>query len=179
MVSASPSTVVRTASVDDADSVGRIHVEAWRAAYVDILPEAFLRGLSIPDRQRGWRQRLTAPDRKLSVLVVLDGEVVAGFACVGGSRDEDAPTAVGELQSIYLAPENWGRGLGRCLHEEAAATLRRAGYARATLWVLDANARARRFYEGAGWVLDGATKVDSIADSPPVTEVRYTRTLEL
>lgn len=177
MVSASPSTVVRTARDDDADSIGRIHVEAWRVAYADALPEAFLQWLSIPDRQRVWRQRLTAPDRKVSVLVVVDGEAVAGFACVGASRDEDVPTGIGELLSIYLDPENWGRGLGRRLHDDAVATLRRAGYARATLWVLDANVRARRFYERAGWTLDGATKVESVAESPPMTVVRYVRAL--
>lgn len=79
MVSASPSTVVRTARDDDADSIGRIHVESWWVAYADALPEAFLQGLSIPDRQRDWRQRLTAPDRKVSVLVVVDARQSPGL----------------------------------------------------------------------------------------------------
>ncbi|MDQ6926250.1 MAG: nucleotidyltransferase domain-containing protein [Candidatus Eremiobacteraeota bacterium] len=42
----------------------------------------------------------------------------------------------------------------------AISGLRGAGSAEATLWVLDTNVRARRFYESAGWAPDGTTKVD-------------------
>ena len=56
----------------------------------------------------------------------------------------------------------------------AAATegLASLGYKDATLWVLDSNRRARRFYEKAGWAEDGTTKMD---DSLGITlsEVRY------
>lgn len=177
MVSAPRSIVVRAARDEDAGAIGRIHVEAWRAAYIDALSQSFLHGLSIADRQRGWKERLATADPAINVLVVTNADVVAGFACIGASRDGDAPTCVGELQSIYLDPETWGCGLGQRLHEQALATFRRAGYTCATLWVLDTNTRARRFYERAGWMPDGATKTDSIAGGPPVTEIRYTRTL--
>ena len=80
-----------------------------------------------------------------------------GFAAFGPSRDGDAPPGTGEIPAIYLAPEVVGGGVGRELFEETVATLRRTGYARATLWVLEANDRARLFYERAGWVRDGAT----------------------
>lgn len=177
MVTGSPSAVVRAARVDDANAIGRIHVTSWQAAYDHALPEDFLRGLSVADRQRGWRRRLSAVDWQARALVVVDDGLIAGFACVGASRDGDASADVGELQSMYLAPEHWSQGLGQQLHSEAMATLRRDGFVRATLWVLNANERARRFYERAGWCLDEATKVDSIAGSPPVTEVRYAQTL--
>ncbi|WP_430787700.1 hypothetical protein [Actinoplanes sp. G11-F43] len=45
----------------------------------------------------------------------------------------------------------------------------------AILWVLESNARARRFYEAAGWVPDGAVKVDS-SRGFPMREVRCRRT---
>ncbi|WP_232285313.1 GNAT family N-acetyltransferase [Saccharomonospora xinjiangensis] len=150
---------------------------SWRAAYVNVLPGDYLAGLSITDRQRAWRRWFIASHRSARVLVVADGETVVGFACVGASRDDDAAAATGELQSIYLDPAKWGLGLGRLLHAEALATLRRDGYRRATLWVLDGNAVARRFYERAGWTEDGATKVDTIGSSPPLKEVRYLRAL--
>lgn len=173
MVVASPSAV-RPARAEDADAIGRIHVVSWQAAYADALPAAFLEGLAIADRQHTWRQRLAAKDRAVRDLVVIDGGVVAGFACVGASRDDDVAVGTGELWCLYLDPAKWGRGLGRQLHDQALATLRQDGYVRASLWVLDSNDRARHFYERAGWVVDGATKVDSISGSPPLTEVRYT-----
>ena len=53
--------------------------------------------------------------------------------------------------------------------------VRAAGYACITLWVLEANARARRFYQRAGFAPDGARHV--LDDLGGVTEVRYRRTL--
>ena len=50
------------------------------------------------------------------------------------------------------------------------------GFRAATLWVLRGNERARRFYERAGWTVDGARKDDVVA-GVPVTEVRYRRDL--
>jgi hypothetical protein len=44
------------------------------------------------------------------------------------------------------------------------------------LWVLESNARARRFYARAGFTADGSAKQEDIAGSP-VTEVRYRRPL--
>jgi hypothetical protein len=41
-----------------------------------------------------------------------------------------------------------------------------------TLWVLDTNERARRFYEARGWRADGTSKSDASRGSP-VVEVRY------
>ena len=35
----------------------------------------------------------------------------------------------------------------------------KAGYTTATLWALDTNARARRFYEIGGWRADDVTKI--------------------
>jgi hypothetical protein len=42
--------------------------------------------------------------------------------------------------------------------------------------VLDSNARARRFYEAAGFSPDGGVKVDATRGFP-LTEVRYRRPL--
>jgi hypothetical protein len=53
-----------------------------------------------------------------------------------------------------------------------------AKFEQATLWVLDSNIRARRFYEAGGWVADGARKVDE-SHGFPIAEVRYQRALPL
>jgi hypothetical protein len=56
------------------------------------------------------------------------------------------------------------------------AGLRARGFEPITLWVLEKNERARRFYEIAGWTLDegSATAVpgqEALAE--PLLEVRY------
>jgi GNAT superfamily N-acetyltransferase len=99
-----------------------------------------------------------------------------GFADVVPSRDPDADERTAEVTSIYALPRAWGTGAGRELMAAATAAARDAGYRAVTLWVLDSNARARRFYERAGFALDGAGKTDVLAGAP-ITEVRYRRAL--
>lgn len=54
---------------------------------------------------------------------------------------------------------------------------RQRGFARVTLWVLDSNQRARRFYEKAGFTTDGASKTETVAPGVVLEEVRYCRDL--
>ena len=51
-----------------------------------------------------------------------------------------------------------------------------AGFTEALLWVLEDNARARRFYEATGWEVDGRVKTVEIGGRELV-EVRYRKTL--
>jgi hypothetical protein len=58
------------------------------------------------------------------------------------------------------------------------ASLYEAGFAEATLWVLDKNVRARRFYERGGWRPDGTSK-DDAREGFTLHEVRYRIGLQL
>jgi hypothetical protein len=58
----------------------------------------------------------------------------------------------------------------------ALERLAAAGFAQATLWVLGTNARARRFYEAAGWSADGMVRTEDF-QGLRLTEVRYRRPL--
>jgi len=50
--------------------------------------------------------------------------------------------------------------------DRAVAALREAGVETARLWVLEENARARRFYEKRGWRPDGSTRVVEYPPNP-------------
>jgi GNAT superfamily N-acetyltransferase len=162
---------VRPAAAADADTIGRIHVETWRAAYGDLLPgEAF----DLAERQRWWREVLARNPRPGSaILVAEDGGEIVGFASVGGARDELA--GVGELYTIYVHPSCWSTGAGRALISHAEASMRAFGFREAILWVLDGNERAERFYRAAGWTRDGR-KVDDF-QGVQIAEARYRKAL--
>jgi ribosomal protein S18 acetylase RimI-like enzyme len=169
---------VRDARPADAEQIADVHVRSWQAAYHGLLPQEYLDRLDPADRLPRWRRTLDETDRTAGgvLVAVADGEV-CGAAWFGPSCDPDAdPEQVGELAGIYLLAEAWGQGLGRSLMATATERLAAAGYAQATLWVLESNARARRFYRRAGWTEDGAVKQDDRLGFP-ITEVRYRRRL--
>jgi GNAT superfamily N-acetyltransferase len=98
-----------------------------------------------------------------------DGSVV-GFTYVGPSETPGCA----ELYAIHVEPGLVGTGVGRQLMDNALPQLAGLGAERAVLWVLAANERARRFYDRAGWVPDGGTRVEAVSGEP-VSQLRYTR----
>jgi ribosomal protein S18 acetylase RimI-like enzyme len=171
---------VRRARPEDAARIAESHVLGWQAGYRGLLPQDYLDGMQADGRRlERWARTLEAPDWSRGGVLVAeqdDGQL-AGFARFGATRDEDDdPAKVGEVYSIYLAPTAWGQGLGRALMSAALEHLAAAGYAEATLWVLDTNARARRFYAAAGFSADGGAKTDNTYGFP-IRELRYRRPL--
>jgi len=164
---------IRAAVVDDARAIAQIHVDGWRAAYRGQMPDALLDGLSVDKRTEGWRKDIATPrsTEHRTWVAEDDGRIVA-FAITGPTRDEDAAAGVAELFAIYADPARWGTGAGRALLAHVVADLRDRGLAAVTLWVLDTNARARRFYEIAGFAADGASKTAPFG-GVSLRELRY------
>jgi L-amino acid N-acyltransferase YncA len=158
--------------------MGDLHVRSWRTAYGGIVPDTILDGLSIEGRRESWARAIALASAEtpqdVRIWVVEEAGQVLGLATTGPSRDDDALPGTGELRAIYLAPEAWSRGLGSALLAVAVDDLRKRGFAPLVLWVIEANARGRRFYEGAGWHPDGARKPIDF-DGVPVDEIRYRR----
>jgi GNAT superfamily N-acetyltransferase len=166
---------VRLAGVDDADAIGRIQVESWRAAYAGLMPDEVIAGFDVESRQQLWREGLARTPRLGSAtFVVEDGGEVAGFASVGASRDGDAEGEA-ELYAVYLHPSRWSQGIGRALLRRAEESMRSSGFRHAILWVLEGNERGERFYRAAGWEQDGR-KVDEFHGAT-VAELRYRKRL--
>ncbi|MDA8514779.1 GNAT family N-acetyltransferase, partial [Citrobacter sp. Igbk 14] len=109
--------------------------------------------------------------RMPSTFVAVDGSAIRGFATVGPCRDNDLPN-FGELMALYVDPAWLGAGLGGLLMTAARERLRAVGVTDAVLWVLDANIRARHFYEREGWRPDGTWRTADFGTSS-VEQVRY------
>ena len=71
---------------------------------------------------------------------------------------DPAQPELGHLARLYVDPDHWGRGVGRGLYAAALDQLHRDGFPAATLWTLEANERARSWYERLGWRVTGARK---------------------
>ena len=108
--------------------------------------------------------------------VITAAGVVRGFAMTCPARDDSAPPpeGAGEVAAIYVDPAITGHGLGGALFEHAVRDLSERGFDPVVVWVFEANPRARRFYEAAGFRADGA-RFDIDFDGEIVPEVRYRR----
>jgi GNAT superfamily N-acetyltransferase len=163
---------IREGNAGDARAVAEVHVASWRWAYEGLIPKEFLDGILVEDREEMWREAMASsvPGRGL-VVAEEDDDGLVGFAAFGQADDPEA-AGVGEVFAIYVRPEVAGTGVGRDLFAGANDALSRSGFRRATLWVLEANARARRFYEKAGWAWDGTTGTHRF-DCANLPVVRY------
>ncbi|MFL6715611.1 MAG: GNAT family N-acetyltransferase [Burkholderiaceae bacterium] len=170
---------IRSAVEDDAFAIARVQILAWRQAYAGMMPQAFLDRMDSVRRVTSWRRSLSAP-AAMATDVVLDpaGQIV-GFCVYGPSRDDDAAIGTGELVAINLLPAHWRRGLGRTMMARLLAAAAARRWQLLTLWVLEANMQARRFYEAHGFAADGASKVDSRLTGAPLPLLRYRRSLAM
>lgn len=167
---------VRRAVVDDARGIAEVHVSSWQKGYVGVVPEEFLRSLSVDHRESVWRAAL-GREGEAAVWVAEEGGALVGWISAGKSRDPDAGPASGELWAIYVDPRCWGRGVGRALWREAEAHLRASGFTSVTLWVLEENERGLRFYRALGFVVDPGRRLEIERGGKQLVEIRLRRDL--
>lgn len=162
---------IRSATLADAKDIAAIHVMSWRAAYSGIIPENILINLNIETKTDSWRSTIEKGSPKL--LVAVEDQKILGWAAFGPSRDSGAHSNVAELEAIYVHPQSWGHGSGKCLLVTAFAAMKNDSYKVVTLWVLSENSRAMRFYESQGFVQEiGARKTFDVGGRT-LEEVRY------
>ena len=109
-------------------------------------------------------------------FVALDEtDALRGFAHTGPLRDTDIDaSARAEVYTVYVDPSAWRQGVGSALMRKIDDFWCSSDVTELTLWVFEANAAARAFYERLGWRPDGARQVDDFGGAHPV-EVRYRR----
>ncbi|MER7180041.1 GNAT family N-acetyltransferase [Streptomyces hyaluromycini] len=165
-----PSLRVRPMTLDDCDRVSEIRVRGWQYAYRGLMPQPFLDGLSVEQDAGRRRARFLDGGDGVTELVAERGGAIVGWAAHGPYRDGEVRTGDAELYAVYVDAAHLGTGAGRAL---LATVLEQcAGHARVYLWVLKGNARARRFYEIAGFAADGVEEPYEV-DGVAVPEVRY------
>ena len=111
------------------------------------------------------------------MLLALAQPAEAGFISFGPSRDKDG-NGKAEIYAIYILPEFWNQGIGRELLEEAERRVADNNFTAITLWVLEKNVLARRFYDSRGFHLDEGQKAETIGGLK-LTELRYEKRYQI
>jgi ribosomal protein S18 acetylase RimI-like enzyme len=167
--------LIRRSIEADARGIAEVHVRTWQAAYRGVVPQAFLDEMSVERREALWRESIVQGLREI-VVAEVDSAIV-GWVALGRSRDADATDAVGEVEAIYVLPSFWSKGVGRQLWLKALQRFSERGFASVTLWTLEANERAKRFYRAAGFSDSAGTRKVIRIGGSELAEVRYERGL--
>jgi len=169
--------VVRAVTPADVAAVTRLQIASWREAYAGIIPAGYLAAMSAAEREQRHLARVRDPEPRAAYLLAERDGAILGMTHVGPARDDDLdPATVGEIWAMYVDPAAWSTGVGAALMRAALDHLCRHGARAASLWVLEANARARSFYEKWGFRPDGTRQVIELGQ--PVPEARYYRQLD-
>ncbi|WP_405793261.1 GNAT family N-acetyltransferase [Streptomyces sp. NBC_01506] len=168
--------LIRAMTADDCDAVAALRIDGWRWAYTGLIPQSYLDAMSVEEDAARRRAQLADGDGRVVNLVAERAGLVVGWGCLGPSRDEGVPDGAGELYALYVSPGHVATGVGRSLLDSLLGHAAAHGHSPLLLWVLEENHRARRFYEMAGFLLDGAEEPFEV-DGVAVPEVRYARGL--
>ncbi len=156
----------RLAIASDAPAIAKLHAESWRIAYRGMFPDDFLDNDAFEDRANVWRERFADPEREATTLTILAEreDDLVGFA--HSIVDED--TTYGTLlDNLHVRQDEQRGGFGTRLMVQTAERLAASGITHLYLWVLEANDRARGFYQalggeecGRGTAADGPSNPD-------------------
>jgi diamine N-acetyltransferase len=152
-------TVLREAAPGEALLIADLQERASVAALAHVFPPELY---SYPRQAIAERWSAALEDAQTRIVIA---ELEADPVGVAGVRLE-------WLDGLYVVPDRWGTGVADLLHDRALELLRELGSSRCHLWVLEENARARRFYERRGWRENGQTRV--VAFPPNPLDVGYT-----
>jgi ribosomal protein S18 acetylase RimI-like enzyme len=153
----------------DAEELARVHVQAWREAYAELLPQHFYDDAARESRQAMWSGLLLREDAGERFRVARREGRIVGLVAYGPAADHQGhpPERDEQLYALYVLSSCYGHGVGQALLDQAL------GERPAQLWVAKDNARARRFYEKNGFTADGTEHVDQDLDG--LVEIRMVR----
>lgn len=135
---------IRQAILEDVKDISKIHALSWKCAYKDMVPQQYLDELKYDFWVSTFQHWIA--NNILTVQLIFDHQRPVGCISYGKSRDDQLPNW-GEVVSIYLLPNYFGKGYGQKLLECALLDMKKSGYTDIYLWVLKENLNARKFYE--------------------------------
>lgn len=164
----------RLAWPDDATSIVRVQLAAWRESYAELIPSAELDALDPDELAARWITTLSSPkDARMRVLVALERAAVRGFALVHPSYDPDSDqVADGEIGEFVIDPAHQRVGHGSRLLQAAVDTLAADSFTRALWWVNASDDALRAFVTSSGWEPDGAHRELAAESGVTVKQIR-------
>ncbi|HXA41668.1 MAG TPA: GNAT family N-acetyltransferase [Candidatus Solibacter sp.] len=151
--------MIREATLGDRPGIREMRRRVWHTTYGDTWPAEAIDDLFdgnielVTEHPQSW----TAPF--INLVAHVDGEIV------GAAASGVLPDGEGELVSLNVLSAHHGTGVAQQLWAATISALRARGCASMQIWVVETNARARRFYEkhGAAVFASGSASLGGIA----------------
>ncbi len=138
----------RLAVKSDAESIALLHAASWQRTYRGMMPDEFLDRTAVSDRLAVWRERMRGSQADRFTYLALNADRLVGFICAFGDEDADWGSYI---DNLHVDVGHRRRGVGLALMRGAARWfLEHYAGSGVYLWVMEANASARRFYESLG-----------------------------
>ena len=139
---------IRVARPKDAAEVARIYIDSWHDTYPGVLSSALLCSMTPKGQTARWHAAIRSQKRE-NVLVAEDAKAgMVAMASLGPARDKSFGYD-GEVFTLYVDPNYFGRGAGKTLLNGAFAVLKARGFTSCVIWAHAQN-NARFFYETMG-----------------------------
>ena len=168
---------VRPATARDAKAIADIHVATWKAAYSALMPEDFLKAMTVEKRLAFWKEAIEYSEPQ-TLVAVADNQVM-GFVGFDRSRDPGTRSTVGEIWALYMAPGHMRQGGGVALWDGARDGLKEEGCTQVTAWVLLNNAPGMSFFEhSAGFKREMPSLRTTAFGTARLEEIRLKRAVD-
>ena len=161
---------IRREAEDHWESIGALHTLSRYETYASLVPCPSMFRFRPAEVAEKWRIR-SARDPSLVVHGGWSGPTLLGFAVTTKVSPQ-----MFELNALHVRADWHGRGLADRLHRAALNSVTAHNGCRLTLWVVENNLRARRFYEKHGWRSTGISREVTVSGSA-LPAVSYVRTV--
>ncbi|MBK3494163.1 GNAT family N-acetyltransferase [Viridibacillus sp. YIM B01967] len=145
---------IRTATIQDAAGIAKVHVDSWKSTYKGIMKQTVLDNLTYSSREASWRQNIECKGNIVFVAVNAEEQII-GFTSGCKTKEDEYPTYDADVTAIYLFEHEQGKGIGKAMLKRLLAEFKTMNYDSSIVKVLADNTSCR-FYEAMG-----AEKIDS------------------
>ena len=156
---------IRLARPADAAEVARVYIASWQDTYPSVVPHAFLCAMTVKGQAQRWENTIKRRAPDLVLVAESPKHGIIGMASLGPARDRGIGFD-GEVYTLYIDPDFYGRGAGRALLHGAFAAMRERQFRSCVIWAHARN-NARFFYEAMGGKLIAERVVHMMGESMP------------
>lgn len=156
---------IRIAEYEDIATISNVLAASWKSAYRGIVTDDYLNLL--PNNH--WVEFLTTglDNGNIFAMVLANDHHMIGTAIIGQEQHKNTASLI----SFYLLPDKIGQGFGHAFYECVEDEMKRKGFAKCVLDVLEKNMRAKHFYETHGFTKTNKTVKTTLGNGEYLCEV--------